>query len=46
MIKTKDLFQEERQKSNYFTYGEYKFWEEKVNPITGWVDTKEYKRSR
>ena len=46
MIKTKDLFQEERQKSNYFTYGEYKFWEEKVNQITGWVDTKEYKRSR
>ena len=46
MGKTKELFQEERQKSNYFTYGDYKFWEEKVNPITGWVDGKEYNRAR
>ena len=46
MGKTKELFQEERQKSNYLTYGDYKFGEEKVNPITGWIDGKEYKRSR
>ena len=46
MGRTKELFQEERERVNYFTYGDYKFWEEKVNPITGWIDGKEYKRTR
>jgi len=46
MIKTKELFQEERERTNHFTYGDYRFWEEKVNPITGWLDGKEYKRAR
>ena len=40
MGKTKELFQEDRERTNYFTYGDYRFWEEKVNPITGWVEEK------
>ncbi len=40
MGKTKELFKEERQRTNHFTYGDYRFWEEKVNPIRGWVEEK------
>jgi len=44
MGKTKELFQEDRERTNHFTYGDYRFWEENVNPITGWLDGKEQNR--